>query len=195
VDPGGLDRHAVDYAILERHAGDSDAYPAVFPPGAWGLVFFDDASTVVVRRSERNRAYLDAYGLQVLDPAIEVALASYASDPRPLQEIEADPARARTLAKELARSLRFHGNRSLADYLGYLVLRADSSGAPTPLADVEGALERNPGSAYLWLALGRMAQRAGRDADARSAYQRARALDEALFQSFMAYLQAAERRR
>jgi tetratricopeptide (TPR) repeat protein len=180
-DPRVLDQYDVQYAVLERQWGASSAYPAVFPPDRWALVFWDDASRVLVRRFPGNTAFLEANALRYFSPEVLGALERYASDPGALERYESDPAIALALAHEIASCLRFYRNGLAADYLAYLFLRYESAvRADAALADVEGVLGANPSSAYLWYAAGRFHLRSGESELAKRALARASALDPQL---------------
>ena len=180
-DPRVLDRYDVQYAVLERRWGASAKYDSIFPPDRWALVFFDDASRILVRRSPENAAFLEANALQYFSPATLFALEQYASDPAALERYESSPAVALTLAHEMASCLRHYQNRLGADYVAYLLLRHEAAVRPeAALRDIEAALESNPSSAYLWFAASRFRLRSGQVEMAREALLRATALDPKL---------------
>jgi hypothetical protein len=60
--PALLEQYGIDIAVLERSWGDSTFYPAIFTPDRWALVFWDDASLVVVRRNGINEPFLSGKG-------------------------------------------------------------------------------------------------------------------------------------
>ena len=180
-DPRVLDRYNVQYAVLERRWGASSAYPAIFPPERWALVFWDDASRVVVRRSPENTAFLEANELRYFTPELLSALEQYSSNPRALERYESDPATALALAREIASCLRFYRNGLATDYFAYLLLRYEPAVRPdAALADIGSVLERNPSSAYLWYAAARFRLRSGEGEAAKRALARASSLDPQL---------------
>ncbi|HTP24404.1 MAG TPA: hypothetical protein VMK12_01940, partial [Anaeromyxobacteraceae bacterium] len=180
-DPTVLDQYGVGYAVLERRWGASAAYGAVFPPERWALVFWDDASRVLVRRSPANAAFLEANALRYFSPEVLAALEQYASNPGALERYESDSKVALALAREIARCLRFYRNPLAADYLAYLLLRYESQVPPdAALADIDAVLSVNPSSAYLWYAASRFRLRSGDRAAASQALARASALDPQL---------------
>jgi hypothetical protein len=179
--PELLDRYDIQYAVLERRWGDSAGYGAVFSPEKWALVFWDDASMIVVRRSPQHAAFLQSNALRLFSPDVLSALERYSSDPGSLERYEADPVIATVLAHEIASCMRFYESKLLADYVGYLFLRHQANTAPgAALADIEAALEENPSSAYLWFALSCFERRLGHEELARQALGRASTLDSRL---------------
>lgn len=166
--PQLLDAYGIQYAVLERYWGDSAAYPSIFTPDRWALVYWDRASLLVVRDSPENAELLAANRLRLFTPALLDALERY----------EADPAVAAALAREIASWLRFSEHRRAADYLGYLLLRhAARIPDAAALAWMDAALPVNGSSAYLWFTESRFRLRAGEPDRARAALDRAAAID------------------
>jgi hypothetical protein len=177
--PELLEKYRIQYAVLERYWGDSAAYPSIFKPDRWALVYFDRASVLVVRDSPENAEFLAANRLRFFTPAFLDALER--SDRLALERYEADPAVAVAVAREIASWLRFSGHRRAADYLGYLLLRhATSAPDAAALAWIGAALPANASSAYLWFTESRFRLRAGEPDRARAALERAVAIDAGL---------------
>jgi len=163
--PQLLDEKDVQVAVVERWLLDGPAYPAVlsiFDRERWALVFFDDASLVFVREGPANARVLDGIRLRLLSPTVAAAVERYPASEDELKPYESSPEMGLTLAREIASCVRFYKSRSLADYLGYLVVRNERVLDPAAaLSWIDAALGENDGSAYLWVAQSRLRARLG----------------------------------
>ena len=175
-----LDQYGVEYVVLDR-VWDKSTNIDLFTADKWSLVFWDNVSMVLVRNNGINRPLISKYGLRYFTPSVLDALNSYDVKHSLLDAYESNPFTAVTLSREISSCIRFYGNKVLADYLGYLVLRYQNSiNNDDALNYIESALTYNDSSAYLWYAYSRFCYRAGDVARAQSFFKKALSLDNSL---------------
>jgi hypothetical protein len=180
-DPDLQSRYGIEYAVLDRlWSGNASDLNNIMQAG-WALVFWDDVSLVVVKRSGANAPFVALHELRYFTPAVLEALENYDSRHSLLDGYESSPLPAIALAREVSACIKFYNNKLLADYLGYLLLRYQNNiGVSDALDSIEGALTWNSSSAYLWYAESRFCYRAGDAARAEHALKKSLSLDEAL---------------
>jgi hypothetical protein len=175
-----LDRYGVEYVILDR-VWDKSTDIGQFTPDKWSLVFWDNVSVVLVRNNGINRPLIAKYGLRYFTPGVLDALSNYNVNHSLLDAYESNPLTAVALAREISSCIRFYGNKTLADYLGYLLLQYQNHISNTDGLDyIKSALHYNDSSAYLWYAYSRFCNRAGDEERAQSAFKKAVSLDRSL---------------
>ena len=180
-DPALWSRYGIEYAILDRVWGKDASNLGAIMQAGWALVFWDDASAVVVKRNGANGPFAASHELKYFTPAVLDALENYSSSHALLDGYESSPAAAIPLAREISSCLGFYGNKLLADYLGYLLLKYQNAiSVPDALDAVGNALAWNTSSAYLWYAESRFRYRAGDAARAEYALKVGSSLDRAL---------------
>jgi tetratricopeptide (TPR) repeat protein len=172
-----LEDYNVQYAILERYWGNSQSYGAVFTPGLWVPVFWDNAAVIVVKNVPENYSFLREHRLRFFLPNIsEQAMMQY----------ESNPAILPVFIKEIAGCISFYSNSVMADYLGFLIVKPMNGIPPKegiPL--VEAALRYNNRSAYLWSADGLLHFDEGDYREAERLLTRAVSLDRTLPASWL----------
>ncbi len=180
ADQSLLDRYGVQYVVLDR-VWDRSTDARLFTPEKWSLVFWDNVSMVLVRNNGINSPLISRYGLRYCTPSVLDALINFNVNHSLLDAYESNPSTAVALAREISICIRFYGNKTLADYLGYLVLQYQNYISNTDALDsIESALAYNDSSAYLWYADSRFRYRAGDVARAQSSFKKALSLDRSL---------------
>jgi tetratricopeptide (TPR) repeat protein len=139
-----------------------------FPPAEWGLVYWDDQFSLLVRRAPGREELLERLEYRFFTPGYPDLMRS------------SDPGTLTALAGEMARSQAGGARpqpvvaRDRGIVLGRLGRFADAEGA------LGEAVALDAGDAGSWLYLGLARERLGKRAEARAAYERALAVDPAL---------------
>jgi tetratricopeptide (TPR) repeat protein len=140
------EHYNIQFAVLERYWGNSQSYGAIFTPELWIPVFWDNSAVIVVKNTPENYSFIGEHRLRFFLPDIsEQTIKAY----------ESNPAILPVFIKEISRCLAFYRNKTMADYLGFLIMKPMNGFTPNegiPL--VEAALKYNFASAYLWSANG-----------------------------------------
>lgn len=140
------EHYNIQFAVLERYWGNSQSYGAIFTPELWIPVFWDNSAVIVVKNIPENYSFIEEHRLRYFLPDIsEQTIKAYESNPIILP----------VFINEISRCLAFYSNMTMADYLGFLIMKPMNGFTPNegiPL--VEAALKYNSASAYLWSADG-----------------------------------------
>lgn len=139
---------------------------AFFPAREWGLVYWDDQFSLLVRRAPGREALLERLEYRLYTPDYTGLMRS------------ADPATLAALAGEMARAQAARPGPVLARDRGIVLGRLGRfAEAETALLE---AASLDAGDAGAWLYLGLARERLGKKPEARAAYERALRIDPAL---------------
>lgn len=94
--------------------GSSQELQQVFTRDAWVPVYWEPAAVTLVRRTERNRAVIERYGISLFRPLMTVERVA---------RLTADPQAHRVLAREMADYLAFRDDPAIAAVLADLLMR------------------------------------------------------------------------